>query len=105
VKLGRGRFHELVDRQLDLFAADQAPLLAEAAEADVAWTHAEREEAEERYGDYQLVVDALGERLYDTREAYASTLDEQTAAEYRGAFTRAAVKRFRRFSGLLGEDE
>ncbi len=65
---------------------------------------ADRDDAEELYGDYQLVVDAIGERLYDIREAYAGTLDEDAADEYRGAFDTVARKRFRRFSAFL-EDE
>ncbi len=36
----QGRFHDLVLRQLDLFAADDAELLAEAAEAESAWNSA-----------------------------------------------------------------
>ncbi len=55
-----GRFDELVRTQLDLFAEDEAELLEEAQEADEAQTHADRDEAEELYGDYQLVVDAIG---------------------------------------------
>ena len=70
----RGRFHELVERQLDLFA-DETELLDEAREADAAWSSAAADESEELYGDYQLVVDAIGERLYDLRETYAATLD------------------------------
>lgn len=101
---GRGRFDDLTGRQLDLFAADEAVLIAEAEEADAAWTNASRDEAEELYGDYQLVVDALGERLYEVRETYAATLDEFTADEYRSAFNRAATKRFRRSAAFL-EDE
>lgn len=100
--LRRRRFRDLVERQLDLFAADQAALLAEADAAEEAWTRADRQEAEERYGDYQLVVDALAEQLYDLREAYARTLDEPAATGYRAAFDRAARKRFRRFAALLG---
>ena len=100
----RSRFHELVARQLDLFAADEADLLQEAAEADAAWTNSSRDEAEERYGDYQLVTDAIGERLYDVREAYAATLDDAAADEYRDGFDAAARKRFRRYAGFL-EDE
>jgi acetyl-CoA carboxylase carboxyltransferase component len=102
--LRRSRFHDLVRRQLDLFAADEAGLLEEAEEADAAWTSADRDETEERYGDYQLVADAVGERLYDVREAYASTLDDGAADEYRDAFTAAALKRFRRFGGFLEEE-
>jgi hypothetical protein len=93
-----------VERQLDLFAEDEAELLEEAARADAAWTSADRDETEELYGDYQLVVDAIGERLYDIREAYASTLDER-GADYRKTFNDAAVKRFRRFASFLEEDE
>jgi hypothetical protein len=102
---GRGRFHDLIERQLDLFAADEAPLLAEADEADTAWTHASADESEELYGDYQLVVDTVGERLYDVRESYAVSLDEHTSDEYRLAFNRAALKRFKRFAGFLEEGD
>jgi len=102
---GRRRFRELVDRQLDLFAADEASLLAEAEEADAAWTKADRDESEELYGDYQLVVDAIGERLYDLREAYAGTLDERAADAYRNDFDAAARKRFRRYASLLEKEE
>jgi hypothetical protein len=100
----RGRFDELVTRQLDLFEEDETALLAEASEADEAWTRADADETEELYGDYQLVVDAVGERLYDVREAYAATLDARAAAEYRTAFDKAALKRFRRLAAFL-EDE
>ena len=101
----RGRFHDLVGRQLDLFEEDQAALLAEARTADAGWTHATAEESEERYGDYQLVVDAVGELLHDVRETYAATLDEATAPEYRAAFDREARRRFPAFAGLLEEDD
>ncbi len=37
----RGRFADLVTRQLDLFATDEAALLEEAAVADAAWTSAD----------------------------------------------------------------
>jgi hypothetical protein len=101
----RGRFHDLVERQLDLFETDEAPLLEEACEADAASTSAGADETEELYGDYQLVVDAVAERLYDVREAFASSLDERTAEDYRAAFNRAATKRFRRFAALLDEED
>jgi hypothetical protein len=101
----RSRFGDLVRRQLDLFETDEAALLAEAAQADTAWTRADREETEELYGDYQLVVDAVGERLYDVREAYVSTLDDPAADEYRSEFDRVALKRFGTLASFLqGED-
>lgn len=97
----RRRFREVVRRQLEIFAEDEAELLAEAGEADAAWTDAPREKSEELFGDYQLVVDAIGERLYDVREMYASTLDDTMGSEYREAFNHAATKRFGRFAMFL----
>jgi hypothetical protein len=101
VIFGRGRFDELVDRQLELFEADRAPLLAEAGQADHAWTTAAADESEELYGDYQLVVDAIGEGLYATRETYAASLEGRAADEYRAAFDRKAGKRFGRYASFL----
>jgi len=98
------RFRDLVARQLELFDEDEKVLLDEAEAADAAWTQAERDETEERYGDYQLVVDAIGERLYELRESYAGRLDQEAADEYRDAFSRAAAKRYPRYASLLEED-
>jgi NTP pyrophosphatase (non-canonical NTP hydrolase) len=99
----QGRFHDLVARQLDLFAADDAELLAEAAEAESAWNSASVESAEEAYGDYQLVVDAIADRLLDIRESYARSLDEEAASEYADTFTREATRRYRRYATLLAD--
>ena len=103
MRLRRGRFDELVERQLDLFEADEAALLEEARAGDEAWTNATAEDSEELYGDYQLVADAIGERLYGTRETYAAALEAHTAADYRAAFDKAARRRFRRYSSMLAE--
>jgi hypothetical protein len=102
--LRRGRFADLIRRQLDLFETAEATLLEEAADANNAWTNAGADESEELYGDYQLVVDTIGERLYDLRETYASSLGETAVDDYRESFNRAAVKRFRSYSAFL-EDE
>lgn len=99
----RRRFDDVVQRQLDLFEADETTLLGEAEEADEAWTSASREDAEELYGDYQLVVDEVAERLLDVREGFAATLDEPTAEEYRATFNARARKRFGRYATLLDE--
>jgi hypothetical protein len=98
------RFDGLVDRQLDLFALDEAPLLQEVPAAEDAWMRAPREEAEEAYGDLQLVLDALGERLLDLRESYAATLPDSGVDGYREAFTRRAQRRFGRAASLLEDD-
>ena len=100
----RGRFGELVERQLDLFASE-TDLLEEAADADAAWTNASADETEELYGDFQLVADAIGETLYDIRETYAATLEADTADQYRDAFDRSARKRFGRYASFLDEGE
>ena len=105
MRLRRGRFDDLVERQLDVFEEDETPLLAEAHAADAAWTNADAGRSEELYGDYQLLVDAVGERLYETRETYAATLDGPTVADYRAAFDRATRRRFRRYATLLEESE
>ena len=101
--LRRKRFHDLVERQLELFE-NETELLAEAADADAAWSRADAEDSEELYGDYQLVVDAIGDELLEVRETYAATLDEKTAEEYRRAFDKAARKRFGRLASLLEDD-
>jgi hypothetical protein len=90
-----------VRRQLDLFAEDEAELLAEADAAERAYDAAERDEAEEAYGDYQLVLDAAGERLAELRDTYAATLDEDAAGAYATEFDRAAEKRYPRLRGFL----
>jgi glycine cleavage system pyridoxal-binding protein P len=99
----RGRFDELANRQLDLFELDDADLLDEAAAAEEAWNRVARDDAEEAYGDYQLVVDAIADRLLDIRETYARTLEENVAVEYAAAFNRTATKRFRRYATLLSD--
>jgi hypothetical protein len=101
----RGPFEELVERQLTIFGADEAELLQEADEAEAAWNAAGRDTAEEAYGDYQLVVDALADRLLELREAYAATLDPETADAYRAAFGTAAARRFRRYASLVSDLE
>ena len=104
MRLGRrGRFQELVERQLDLFAADDAHLLQEASEAEAAWNRVGRDESEEAYADYQLVVDAIADRLLDIRETYRRTLAPESDDEYAAAFTKAATRRFRRFATLLAD--
>jgi len=96
---------ELAERQLALFAEDEAELLSEALEAEAAWNDADRESAEEAYGDYQLVVDAIADRLLEIRETYAATLDPGTAEAYRRAFAAAATRRFRRYASLVADLE
>ena len=97
----RDRFADLVRRQLELFTTDEAELLAEADAAERAYDAAPQEDAEEAYGDYGLVLDALAERLAELRDTYATTLDEDAAAQYEASFDRAAGRRFPRLRDRL----
>ena len=85
-------------RQLDLFERDYADLVHECEKAEVAYDRAAREEAEERYGDYQDLVETGTEILADLRDHFASTLGERQADEYEAEFNRAVRKRFPRLS-------
>jgi hypothetical protein len=84
-----------------VFAVDESALLEEAHAAQEAWTRAGRDGAEEAFGDWQLVADAVADRLLDIRERYASTLDEESGEEYRAVFGRAAERRYGDFTQLL----
>ena len=99
--LRRDRFADLVRRQLDLFAEDDADLLDEAAAAERAYDTADREGAEEAYGDFGLVLDSLAEALAEIRDTYAGTLDEDAAGAYESSFDRAAAKRHPKLRGRL----
>ena len=91
------RFAELIARQLDLFVRDNLELLEACDEAERAYDRAGREEAEERFGDYQELVETGTEILADLRDNFASTLEETAADDYEDAFNRAVVKRLPRF--------
>jgi hypothetical protein len=91
----RSRFAELIARQLDVFAEDEARgLLEEVREAKTKYDRADRNDAEEIYGDYVDVVEAATEALAGMRWRYASTLDDTSVAEYETAFNRAVQKRW-----------
>ena len=98
MRLGRARFGDLIQRQLDLFEREHGGLIEDCLEAERAYVSAPRDEAEERYGDYLDLVETGTELLADIRDHFASTLDDDTAEEYEDAFNRSVVKRFRRFA-------
>ena len=94
----RKRFADVVSRQLDLFEREHAGLIADCEAAERAYNRADRDEAEERYGDYVDLVETGTELLADLRDGYASTLDEEVAEEYEATFNRAVLKRLPRFA-------
>ena len=94
----RRRFGDVISRQLDLFQREQRGLIDDCLAAERAYARADRDEAEERYGDYIDLVETGTEVLADIRDHFATTLDEPAAEEYEDAFNRAVAKRLPRFA-------
>jgi hypothetical protein len=88
----------VISRQLDLFEREHRGLIDDCLSAERSYNRAERDEAEEKYGDYVDLVETGTEVLADLRDNFASTLDEDAGEEYAAAFNRAVLKRFRRFA-------
>jgi hypothetical protein len=93
----RRPFVDLVERQLDLFTAENAGLMADVEAALAAYDRAPREEAEERYGDFLDLVETGTDGLVELRENYASSLDGDAAEEYRRVFNDAVRNSLPRF--------
>lgn len=90
----RSRFADLIARQLDLFAEDEALLLADCRERERTYARAPREEAEEAYGAYADSIDAAVDALESMRDTFARTLGAPAAAAYEAEFDRAARRRW-----------
>jgi hypothetical protein len=91
------RFVDLVERQLALFAQEQAGLIGDVEASLEAYNRAPREEAEERYGDYLDLVETATDELAARRDAYASSLDDEAADEYRFLFNDFVRRRLPQF--------
>jgi hypothetical protein len=94
----RSRFGDVITRQLGLFEQKHAGLIRECEQAEAAYDDAERDEAEERFGDYQDLVETGTELLADLRDNFAATLGETAAERYQAEFNRAVTKRLPRFA-------
>ena len=92
----RSRFADVISRQLDLFEREEADLIRECTEAERRYERAEREEAEELYGDYVDAVETGTEILADVRDYYARTVDD--ADRYCIEFNRAVARRMPAFA-------
>ena len=89
--LRRSRFGKVIDTQLDLFVDENRALLDDVEARLAAYNRAERDEAEELYGDYVDAVDAAADELAELRDRYAATVDEPEA--YVDAFARSVARR------------
>jgi hypothetical protein len=94
----RSRFGDLISRQLDLFAQDNRGDIEETQERLDAYNAAERDDAEELYGDYVDSVDGIKELLEELRDTYGRTLDEDAREVYEREFERMLAKRWPRFA-------
>jgi len=98
----RGRFADLVERQIALFTAENEGLIRDTEAALAAYTRASRDEAEERYGDYLDLVETGTDELVELRDNFAATLYEDAYEEYHEVFNRTVRKRLPRFGLELG---
>ncbi len=94
MRLFRRRFADLVERQLDLFEADHRSEIASMVQALDEHHRSTRDDAQEAYGDYQDQVDWAAQDLIALRDAYAASLDDDTAEAYGRAFSRGVRSRF-----------
>ena len=99
----RRRFREVIDRQLRFFEDDDGDLLDDVDRRLDAYDRADRDEAEELYGDYQLAIEAATDRLADLRDTFARTLDEDEAERYVREFNTAVVERWRALALTIEE--
>ena len=90
-------FADLISRQLDLFEEECADLIAECEAAERAYDAADRDEAEEKYGDYLDLVETGTDGLVELRDNFAATLSEDSYEEYHEVFNRTVRKRLPRF--------
>lgn len=98
MRLGRRRFTDLIERQIDVFTIDNADVLDDVAARLAAYNDADVSEAEELYGDYVDAVETGTELLADMRDAFARTLSEEDAEQYEATFTRCVRKRLPQFA-------
>jgi hypothetical protein len=91
-------FEDVIRRQLDLFEEECGDLIAECDAAERAYDAADRDEAEEKYGDYLDLVETGTNRLAELRDGFASTMDESAAEVYEAEFNQAVQARLPRFS-------
>ncbi len=96
--LKRSRWGEVIARQLDLFVREHADVIEEARERLAFYNRADRDEAEELYGDYVDAVETGTELLADIRDHFARTLDEGVDEQYEREFNRAVAKRLPEFA-------
>ncbi len=103
----RKRFADVIARQLDVFASDEAAgLLEEVREKKGKYERADRDEAEEAYGDYVDVVDAAnGGARRHARPLRAHARRARQSRSTRPRSIARSKKRWPHFGLEIGTDE
>ena len=96
MRLTRSQFARVIESQLDLFQRDHRDVIDEAGARLQAYNDADREVAEELYGDYLDAVETGTEILADMRDNYAATVED--AERYLREFDRAVRRRLKPFA-------
>lgn len=94
----RARFADVIDAQLDLFRRENTDVLEDVALRLARYNAAERDEAEELYGDYVDAVETGTEILADLRDRYAASLDEPESDPYIAEFNRSVKRQLPEFA-------
>ena len=89
----RSRWADFISGQLDLFVREHADAIEAARERLDLYNRADRDEAEELYGDYVDAVETGTELLADIRDHFKWTLEEELGEQYERDFNRAVGKR------------
>ena len=97
----RRRFDELIDMQLRMFETDHADRLAALRETLEAYRTADRDEAEERYGDYADQLDWAADELAEIRDVYAATMEPDLVDQYEREFARAVRRAYPAVADVL----
>jgi len=92
----RARFTKVIESQLDLFERDHRDVIEEADARLDAYNDADRDSAEELYGDYLDAVETGTEILADMRDHYARSLDDPDG--YLREFNKAVERRLPPFA-------
>ena len=94
----RDRFAAVIERQLDLFERDHRDVVEEALAKLDLYNAADRDAAEELYGDYVDAVETGTELLADLRDHYAASLEAEPADRYLAEFNKRVTRRLPTFA-------
>lgn len=101
MRFGRARFKELIDTQLALFERENGDVFEEIAQKLDLYNEADRDEAEELYGDYIDAVAGGTVILADVRDNFAMTLPDPESESYIAEFNKTVARRLPVFAPEL----